>query len=247
MVYSKKAVLIGVVCVLPMAAAGEDGLGEGLGKSKAVTWEASAEVGYILTSGNSDSETLKSRFEGKTSYDAWEHLIEVEALNSSQNDERSAEKYVAAVQSNYSISARAYGFSRVDWEKDRFSGYEYQASVVVGMGYKALKTEHHDLRFEIAPGFRVSEPVTGGKQEEAIGRLSQSYKWKITKGASLEQSASSEYGDTNTRSRFKLALTSQINGSLSMKAGFSLKHNSDVAPGVEKTDRETSLTLVYTL
>jgi len=210
-------------------------------------WEASAEVGYILTSGNSDSETLISAFDGKTSYEDWEHILELEALNSSQNDERSAEKYVAALQSNYAMSERAYAFSRLDWEKDRFSGYDYQASVVVGAGYKAIKTEQHDLRFELAPGFRVSEPVAGGKQEEAIGRLSETYKWKITKGASLEQSASSEYGDTNTRSRFKLALTSQINGSLSMKAGFSLKHNSDVAPGVDKTDRETSLTLVYSL
>lgn len=212
-----------------------------------VVWDSSAEVGYILTSGNSDSETLISRFAAKAEYGDWEHKLDLEALNSSQNDARSAEKYEAALQSNYGVSERAYAFSRLDWEKDRFSAYDYQASVVIGGGYKVIKTDAHDLRFELAPGFRVSEPVTGGKQEEAIGRISEQYKWKISERAGLEQSLSSEYGESNTRTKFKLAVTSQVNGSLSMKAGFQLKHNSDVAAGAEKTDRETSLTLVYKL
>lgn len=210
-------------------------------------WTASAELGYILTSGNSESETLISRFVLGASYAEWEHKVNLEALNTSQNDSRSAEKYEANLQSNYSLSKRSYAFSRWDWEKDRFSAYAYQASTVVGAGFKVVKTEAHELRLELAPGFRVSEPVVGGKQEEVIGRASESYSWKITEGAGLEQSLSSEYGDSNTRTRFKLTLNSQINGSLSMKAGFQIKHNSEVAKGADSTDRETSLTLVYQL
>jgi len=209
------------------------------------SWEASAELGYIQTDGNSDSQTLIVAFDGKTTYSKWEHFITLEALNSSQNDERSAEKYLAGLQSDYNLSDRAYLLSSLNWEKDRFSGYAYQASWVFGGGYKVIKSDTHNLRLELAPGFRVSEPEPGEKQEEEVVRAMEKYSWKISKTSSLDQSLTSEYGDSNTLTRFKIALTSQINGSLSMKLGYGIKHNSDVAPGLEKTDRESSVTLVY--
>ncbi len=212
-----------------------------------VDWEASAELGYLLTSGNSDSETLISKFESKTTYKLWEHLVALEALNSSQNDERAAEKYSAELQSDYSLSERTYLLSNLNWEKDRFSGYDYQASWTLGAGYKVINTDIHKLRLELAPGYRVSEGDPGDKEEDAVVRAMEKFSWKLSESSQLEQSLSSEYGDSNTITRFKVSLASQINGSLSMKLGYSLKHNSDVAPGVEKTDRESSVTLVYQL
>ncbi len=209
------------------------------------TWKASAELGFIQTSGNSESETLIAKFEGEKSYKQWEHFLNLEALNSSQNDESSAEKYLASAQSDYLLSERAYVFSGIDWEKDRFSGYAYQASWVVGAGYKVINNDQHKLKLEVAPGYRVSEPDPGETQEDVIAQLSEKYKWQISETSEFEQSLSSEIGDSNTRTRFNVALTSQINGIMSMKLGYGIKHNSDVAPGIEKTDRETSITLVF--
>lgn len=208
-------------------------------------WNASAELGYVQTSGNSDSQTLLSKFEGEYDYAKWEHFLALEALNTEQNDERSAEKYTAALQSDYGLSDRAYVFSALDWEKDRFSGYAYQASWVLGLGYKVINSEVHKLRFELAPGYRISEPDPGETQEDLIAKLSEKYAWKISESAQFEQSLSTETGDSNTRTRFKVSLLSQINSVFSMKLGYGVTHNSDVGPGVDKTDRETTITLVF--
>lgn len=208
-------------------------------------WKASAELGYLQTDGNSDSETLKAKFKGSKSYANWKHSLVLKALNSSQNDTRSSEKYVAGFQSDYAIDDKSYALAALSWEKDRFSGYDYQASVVLGYGYHVIQSADKMLSFELAPGFRVSELNPGEKQEDAIVRVSEKFEMALSESSSLDQTLSHEYGDSNSVTRFDIAISSQVANDLSMKVGYGLTRNSDVAQGAEKTDKETSVTLVY--
>lgn len=210
-------------------------------------WEASAELGFLKTSGNSDNETLNAKLTGQKSLDNWLYSGALEAVNSSQEDERSAERYLASIQADYAIDARSYWLGALNWEKDRFSGYDYQASALLGYGYKVLDADNKTLSLELAPGYRISELNPRGTEKEAIVKASQKFAWSLSDSAKLDQSASVEYGDSNTLSRFNIALTSQVAGDLSMKVGYGLKHNSDVPEGSDKTDTETSVTLVYKL
>lgn len=209
--------------------------------------KATAELGYVNISGNSESETFLAKFEAEYDYKRWEHFLGLEALNASQDDQRSAEKYLASLQSDYTFAPHAYAFSNLDYEKDRFSGYEYQAYWAIGAGYKLIDTDSHTLRLEAGPGYRVSDPDPGKTKEELIGLVSEKYSWIISETSEFEQSLASEIGESNTRTRFKASLISQINSTLSMKLGYALTHNSDVGPNVEKTDRETTVTLVFRL
>ena len=207
--------------------------------------KASAELGFISTSGNSDSQTLLSKLEAEYAYAKWEHFLELEALNGEQNNRRSAEKYLAHLQSDFGLSDRTYLFSGLGWEKDRFSSYAYQASWALGLGHKLIHTERQTLRLEVAPGYRISEPDPGETEEDLIVQLNEKYTWQISETSDFEQLLSSEIGESNTRTRFKMSLGSQINSIVSMKLGYGLTHNSDVAPGSKKTDRETTVTLVF--
>jgi len=209
------------------------------------TWEAAAELGFVKTSGNSETETLNAKFDASTSYSNWKHSLHLETLNSSSNDVSSAEKYLAEGQSDYAISDRAYALAVVTWEKDRFSGFDYQASAALGLGYKVIQEADMELDFELAPGYRVSEFEAGYNEEDSILRAAEHFSWKVSETSTLDQMLSSEIGDSNTVTRFGISLTSQVAGALSMKLAYNIKHNSDVVEGADKTDRETSVTLVY--
>lgn len=212
-----------------------------------LTWHASAELGYIKSSGNSDTETLNAKFNGETAYNKWTHLVSLEALKSASNDVRSAEKYRTEVQSDYDLGERSYAFGVANWENDNFNGLNYTSSIAAGYGYKAIKTDEMKLNLEVAPGYRIVEDTNNNTEEDAILRLSEVFAWKISKTSTLDQSLKIETGDSNTETRFGIALTNQVAGNLSMKVAYNLKHNSDVADGVSNSDRETAITLVYKL
>lgn len=210
-------------------------------------WKASAELGFVKTSGNSDTQTLNAKFNASTSYESWKHALLLETLSSSSNDVRSAEKYRAEGQSDYFIDDRTYALGLLSWEKDNFDGFDYQASIAVGLGYKFIQESNMELSLELAPGYRISEYKSGNNEEDAIIRAAEIFSWKISKTSTLDQFLNTEAGDSNTVTRFGVSLTSQIADALSMKLGYSIKHNSDVVSGSDKTDKETSVTLVYKL
>jgi len=214
---------------------------------KELSWHAAAELGFIKTSGNTETETLNAKFNAETSYSLWTHKLQLEALKSASDDVRSAEKYRIEGQSDYALSDASYVFGLANWENDNFNGLNYQAAAVIGYGYKVLHTDTMKLNFEVAPGYRITEDENDNTEEDGIIRLAEIFAWNISETSTLDQSLKVESGDSNTETRFGLALTNQINGSLSMKVGYNITHNSDVPAGTDKTDRETAITLVYKL
>lgn len=211
------------------------------------TWEATAELGYIKTTGNSETETLNAKFKGETGYNKWTHQLELEALKSVSNDVRSAEKYRIEVQSDYDLGERMYAFGNANWENDNFSGLNYQASVASGLGYKVIKNDEMKLNLELAPGYRITEDESNNTEEDAIVRAAETFSWNLSETSTFDQYLKVEAGDSNTETRFGLALTSKVAGDLSMKISHDITHNSDVPAGSDKTDRETAITLVYKL
>ena len=217
------------------------------------TWEATAELGYIKTSGNSETESLNAKFKGETHYNEWTHLLQLEALRSASEDadtgedERSAEKYRIEAQSDFDLSKKTYVFGNANWENDNFSGLNYQASIAAGLGYRVIKTDEMKLNLELAPGYRITEDENNNTEEDAIVRFAETFSWKLSKTSTFAQYLKVEAGDSNTETRFGLALTSKIAGDLSMKVSHDITHNSDVPTGTDSTDRESAITLVYKL
>ncbi len=85
-------------------------------------------------------------------------------------------------------------------------------------------------------------------EEEAIARLAAHFDYALSETALFRQKLSTEIGldENNTISQSETSLqTSIVGGSLSMKAAFRVKHVSDAPAGTDKTDTETSLSLLY--
>jgi putative salt-induced outer membrane protein len=209
-------------------------------------YKGNAELGYVKTTGNTETQTLNFKSKVEANYNKWRQTLKLEALNSRDGDVTTAEKYLGSLKTDYRFTKRDYAFGLLAYENDRFSGYKYQANISVGYGRQVIDRKNLWLNLEGGPGARFSElDETGESQDEFILFLAGDFGWQISETSLFEQELSTEIGEDSTITRSTTSLSAQIVGSLAMKLSYKVKHTSDVPPDIEKTDTETSVTLVY--
>ncbi len=218
--------------VLPVSAAEES------------IWDAEVELGAVFTSGNTDEKNFKFRGEASRDGERFLQAIHLDSLNSSKDGQKTAQKYYAYYQLDYKLDNGSF-FSRVAFEDDRFSGFDYQTDVTIGYSRTLMETSTMKLTGDAGAGYRYSRLDTGGSDDEAILRFAATYLWQLSENAQFEQLLSTEIGNESTISRSESSLSSTIIGDLAMKLSVKIRNNSDVPAGRKKTDTESSVTLVY--
>ncbi len=211
-------------------------------------WKSNVELGYVSTDGNSETSTLKVRATAAYESESWRNDTQLEALNSEEGSERSAERYFASNKTGYKFSETNYVFGYLSYEDDRFSGYDWQGVVAAGFGYRALETETLLWDLEAGPGYRyskVQDSTLSDDEEELILRAYTNFEWKISDSATFQQELSSEIGQDKTVSRSDTSLKSTIIGALAMKLSYTVRYTDNVPPGTRHADTETAVTLVY--
>jgi len=207
-------------------------------------WKATAELGYVSTSGNTNTETLNTKASATTDREKWHHKIEFTALKSSDGNTTTADKYTLMGQSDYKLKKPSFLFVLASYEDDAFSGYDYQATESVGYGRRVVEESNLSLDLEIGPGVRQSKLSTGESENETIVRAAAKLDWAISKTSNFNEVLTIEAGEDTTITKSVTSLSSKINGSLSMKITYTYKNTSDVPVG-DDTDTETAITLVY--
>lgn len=208
-------------------------------------WSGEAELGYLKTTGNTDSESLHARAKVVNERKKWRHTGTIEAVNKTDQGTNTAKRWLLTGKSDYKIDDRSYFFLMLRYEDDRFSGYDYQVSEVIGYGYTVVKTDTVKLDTEVGAGARQSKLLNGGSTSEGVVRGSADLDWKLSETATFLQHLSVEAGEDSTISRSVTGLKMQIVGNLSAKLTHSIRHASDVPAGFDKTDTESIVTLVY--
>jgi putative salt-induced outer membrane protein len=208
-------------------------------------WSGKAALGYLATSGNTENTNLNAVFEVGYETGRWNHLFNALAVNASENENTTAEAYEWGWKSELSFSEFNYLFGRLNWRKDLFSSYDTQFSQTVGYGRRLLDSETQDLDVEIGAGARQSELVDGTQQNEFIVRAGLKYVWTLSDNSEFRQSLTAEAGQENTYLESVTALSATLVGDLALVASYTIKHNTDVLPGLEKTDTWTALSLEY--
>lgn len=208
-------------------------------------WSVSAELGGVITRGNSDTDSVNGKLQVGYERAPWRHRLNLEALGASDDDKTTAERYLAAYKADYRFDERNYMFGALRAERDRFSGFEYQVSESVGYGRRIILTEAHQLDGELGPGARQSERDDGQRENELIARLAGVYRWKLSPTSEFGEDLIVQAGESNTQTESVTALKLKINSRLAMKLSYTVKHNSDPPPEAEETDTTTAINLVF--
>lgn len=209
-------------------------------------WRGEGDLAFSKASGNSQSESLLANLSIVYERDRWTHTGRIEAVNTSEDDERSAEAYVLTGKSDFSLNETYYVFGKGRYEDNRFSGYEYQASATTGLGMHVIDSEVAKFDLEAGVGYRRSEEQgTGNTLNEAVVTLGGIYTRQITETTRFDGRLQTESGKDNTYAESELAVRVKINSHLAMKVAYLVKHNTDVPDGTKNTDTLTSVGLTY--
>jgi putative salt-induced outer membrane protein len=214
-------------------------------------WSAEVSLGYLAAKGNTDSSS--STFAFKVGYDKnrWHHLLGGKGFGSSEDNDTTAENYKLGWKSSFDFNEFNYGYGSLDWNKNRFSGYSEQTFAIVGYGRRVLSSETMVLNLEAGAGYAKQEKVIdsdlGLTEDEngGVGRLSGDFTWQFSENGAFDQILRVSAASANTYWESVSKVRADLVGQLALGLSNTVKSNSDVAPGVEKTDTFTAITLDY--
>jgi putative salt-induced outer membrane protein len=218
-------------------------------------WFTSAELGAIATSGNTTGTSITGKIDARHETANWSHEFIVSGFfkeDEYEDDDGNIERSKSA--ERFSVSAKASlkllgdgkrAFILGSHVNDRFGAYTRYSSVAVGHGSNWFTTPDQSLDVEIGPGYFAGERPNGEEESGLTVRGAARFRWRVSPSAYFAQSVSVEKGTSNTYSVAETSLSTKINSTMQMKAGFSARNNTSVPLGKRNTDTQTSLTMVY--
>ena len=206
-------------------------------------WAGSVSLGFLSTSGNTNTTSYNTSFGVSYATNKWTHALNAAANGADESDTVTAEAYQADWKSSYDISENNYLFGLVAWRKDRFSGVTEQLSESIGYGRRIIDTPAHLLNAEIGAGYRNADLSDNTSESGAIGRFGLDYKWIFSETSNFEQIIAVEAGSDNTYVESISAVRARLLGDFAIVFSYTVRHNTDVPVGSEKTDKLTAISL----
>lgn len=216
------------------------------------SWQGSAELGVLLTSGNSDTTNLNSKFNVTQQLKTWRNTYTFASIYAESDDIKTEEQYRSSIQADYIFNDRQFWYLRGAYNKDLFSGYEYQSSASTGYGNRFWQEEDGSyLEASVGAGYRnnkIDEDYTTDSSERTpIARFSATYEEHLSKTSLFKQELNSEISTENGSaiSESISSLQANIVDNLAMKLSYRVKHSTDVPVDTKKISTETSVSVLY--
>jgi putative salt-induced outer membrane protein len=222
-------------------------------------WIGKGQFGFLSSHGNSDAESINGSVD-MLRYDGdWKNEFNAVGLYGKNSGIVSAERWEVRGQSNYTISGDLFAFGGVRYEHDLFDGFEYQASVTGGLGYKLVNTTDTKLTVQVGPGYRrlrpeiIDKDATGAvisrTPEDAVGEAIATagvdFSQTITKTTIFTNKFLMEAGSSDTLLHDELALTVKMSDKLALSVGYGITDNTKPPAPLKKLDTVASVNLVF--
>ena len=221
-------------------------------------WTDRAELSFVLTSGNSESNSFGARnkltrqYDNSTlSLDAGGIRVESgsitrTAVGTSQTDftisehidrETAAENYFAELRFDHDLSDRTYAYTSGGWTRNRFAGVDNRWTGAAGLGISFTTNDR--------AAFDVDFGVTVAREDRVIGttetfgglRLTWHYRMRVTETAEFTSQlvVDESLSDTeDLRADFDNSIGVTISSVLALKTGLKLLF--DNQPALERVD-----------
>jgi len=224
-------------------------------------WTGKAELGVMVSSGNSEATSANTKFDLAHESDKWKHTIYAGALYGANASFTTAERFEARYQIDYKINDRLSWFGALRGEKDSFSGFVYQATVSTGAAYKFIDSPNTKLSASLGAGYRTlkEELLIKTDAGEVIGRIEgesesdpvitfgSAYEHSFNESTKITNKLLAESGSDNTAVQDDISLQVSMTDTLALAVGFGVRYNTDPPPLSETTDFLTTINLVYNI
>ena len=209
-------------------------------------WKGNCEAGIVFARGNTDADTINLKLGMSKEIDLWKHSLEMAALRATTGGVKSADRYLVGWQSDYKINARTFAFGGLRYEKDQFSGFDYQATASTGIGYKFYDTDKMKLSGQAGGGYRrIKDDVSGETSGNAVFVAGFDYLNVLTATTNVVDKFHLEAGSDNTLLSNFIGVEVKMSTSLALSVGLDARQNTKPPAGKKKLDTVTTANLVY--
>jgi putative salt-induced outer membrane protein len=222
-------------------------------------WTGKGQAGYLASQGNSDSKSANAAIDTAFLDGPWKHAFHLGGLYGQSAGIVSAESWDTNWQTNYDLTPKLYTFGGLRYQHDMFSGFQYQESIAVGLGYKIFNTDATKLDVQVGAGYKRLRPedlikdsdgavvqrIPLTAESDAIGTLGVNYSQALTGTTTLTDKLLVESGSSNTLVTNALAVAVKISTKLALSVGYSVTDNSKPPAGLKRTDSLETINLVY--
>ena len=220
---------------LPTAAAADKG-----------KWSGEIDVGGSRATGNTESEQVNAALRVGYQSGPWDSTANVSYDFAKDSGEINTQRLRVGGNTKYRFTDRFFAYGLIDYDDDRFSGFNYELTQSGGLGYRPIHTDDWEVEVSAGPALRISERKDTGEQDVEPGvRGDLRIAWNITEDSSLTNTSSVTWGQERMMMENTTALTMKVIGQLSGRLSYNIRHNTDVPQGTEGTDTLTKASLVY--
>jgi putative salt-induced outer membrane protein len=244
------------------AGAGEAAVRTGAAMSQPGTWAAQAQLGLLVTSGNTTTKSGNAKFDLAHRMDRWTVGGGAAALYASTGEYSTQQDTNAHLQADLDLSPRVFWFSSARWDRNLYTGFAYQASIASGGGFKFIQTPATLLAGELGGGYRIEKPeilttsplgnvtsrVGQPVQRDAVLQAGLNYSHSVTESTRVVNTLLVQYGASDTTTTDDLSLQVKVDASLALALGMELVNNTSPPAGSERhTDTVVTMNIVYAL
>lgn len=237
----KKALVLSAFLLASLSAAAADEPPPG--------WHGSFGAGLSMSSGNSDAKSFN--LSGDVKYDPkTKNVVKLGALflRSESNGATTADKLVASLRDEYSLTDRFFVFGEVGYLRDKVARLDYLISPIAGAGYKVVKNDA--MTFDVFGGFGGAFEKLEGRDSTSSGafKAGEAFAWKISPTVTLGQNGSGLWKANDTGDaflHFDVSLATSISKLLELKLAYLVDHKTRPAfANLDKTDTAFLATVV---
>lgn len=221
-------------------------------------WTMKAEAGLVANRGNTDADSSNLKLDVTREYARWRHNAGLAAVYASDSTGTTAQRWEVRGQSDYDFSQKGFAFASARYEDDRFSGFEYQSTYGLGLGWRFFDDPITKLTSQLGFGYKISQTrealeedgvtvIPRRREEELVSQGRVNFERQLTDTTSLLAKLLVEWTEPNTFSQSDVSLQVKIIDALALAVGYSVRYNTDPPPGFRHTDTLTTLNLVYEL
>lgn len=207
-------------------------------------WQGEAELGGTIKTGNTDETGVSAGLELATDGPRWARDLNIKIDRKSESGELTTDRYFLAYSHQRKLTPRLYVAGVLWGERDIFAGYEYRFSESLGLGYRLFDRPGLKLRVEAGPALRQAEYLSQDFDSNVAARAAGYLAWRLTPRLNYTQSLVAYLDSTNSTLLAASALTTKLEGRLSARFSYEVRHEAAPPADREQTDTTTRLTLV---
>lgn len=209
-------------------------------------WSGTAEVSFVSTSGNSETQTVGLAGDLILSPGPWTTEVKLAFIRSKANNQLNAKSFDMTAQGTRQIDSSLGVYTKAGYLRDRFAGIDNRYAVEGGVSLNAL-TGTHTLTARGGGGWTQEQRAFRDDRNLGTANSSADYIWTLTETSKLHNEVTLTLV---LRDRDDWRFTNKFSVSAALSSFFSLKLShqigflNDPVPGFEKTDIKVSAAVV---